>query len=163
MTLINGTGTSLFIPLTGRNSEVSIPLCNENGGLKESWEWKGQRHELLSYKLSNKHHGYRIVWDFYFDDWADGETLMKFKNIKNSLDLNYRWLLRPRNDVQFFTRQYEVVCTSDNFDVILDNTLAWHTGFHIQFSTKNLVSSIDWNLTRDAIEYAVLIENTAGV
>lgn len=166
MTLILGTSTSLFIPLTGRGTQQEFPLCNENGGLTESWEWKGITHELLNYKLSKKHHGYRLVWDFKFDDWADGETLMKFKAVKNALDNGDRWLLRPRNEEQYYTRQYEIVCTSDNFDVVLDNAGLWHTGFHIQFKTKELIDNIDWTLvlpTTTAFEYAVLLENTATI
>jgi len=69
MSLINGTGTSTFIRIEGAGSSPDVstytfPLCNENGGLKEGWEWKGIRHDLLSYKLSSKHHGYRLIWDF---------------------------------------------------------------------------------------------------
>lgn len=150
MSLINGTGTSKFTKIiTDDSSEVTsyeFPLCNENGGLKESWQEKYIEHELLSYKLVRKFHGYRIIWDFNFDDWADGDTLIKFRDLKNSLDNGSRWKLIPRNDEQFQLRAFEVICTSDNFDIILDSGMIWHTGFHIQFSSKELVNSIDWTL-----------------
>jgi len=164
MTLILGTSKSLFLQISGRTNEIEFPLCNENGGLSESWEWKGITHELLSYKLVKKHHGYRLIWDFKFDDWADGETLMKFKTIKNSLDDGNRWNLRPRNEEQYLSRIFEIVCTSDNFDVVLDNAGEWHTGFHIQFKTKELVDSIDWTTVLPVttpVEYGVLLENIA--
>ena len=167
MSLINGTGTSTFLRIEGAGSSPDVssytfPLCNENGGLKETWDWKGITHDLLSYKLVKKKHGYRVTWDFTFDDWADGATLIKFKGLKNSLDNGTRWNLRPRDDDQFAWRIFEVQCTSDNFEVVLDNTGEWHTGFHIQFQTTDLVSSIDWQLVNtDTVEYAVLLENIA--
>ena len=169
MTLILGTSKSLFLRIRSGTDdpstlEIEFPLCNENGGLKESWEWKSIQHELLSYKLSQKHHGYRIVWDFYFDDWADGETLMKFKQIKNSLDAGGTWNLRPRNEEQYLSRVFDVVCTSDNFDVVLDSGGMWHTGFHMQFKSRYLVDSIDWTTALpvgDPIYYAIEIDNVA--
>ncbi len=165
MSLINGTDKSIFLPINAPGLRpIEFPLTNEGTGLKESWEGKGITHELLNYKLVKKHHGYRVSWTFGFSDWADGETLMKFKSIKNSLDAGGRWNLRPRNEEQFLSRVFEVVCKSDNFDVVNDSSGAWHTGFEIEFETVNLVPSIDWLLvlpTGTPIYYAVEIENVA--
>lgn len=164
MALINGTDTSLFFPVSTRDAEIEFPLTNENGGLQEDWEWAYIEHELSSYRLIQKHEGYRLIWDFNFDDWADGTTLMKFKALKNSMDLGIEWYLRPRNEDQYLWRYFKVICTSENFKVILDSTCEWHTGFHIQFKTVDIVGSIDWTLiipTITPIEYCALLDNFA--
>lgn len=164
MSLIFPIAKSLFIPIESRLGEIEFDLPNENGGLEIDWQGKGINHELLSYKLVTKHHGYRLVFDFTYDDWSDGSTHMKFKSLKNDLDAGARWKLRPRNVDQYATHMYEVICTSDNFKVANDSGGEWHTGFHIQFSTVELVDSIDWLIyvPDSTTEYAVLLENVAA-
>lgn len=162
MSLITGTGKSIFQPFTGRSTTaVEIPLTNSGRGLKETYTPLGKTHELLSYSLATRIDGWKINFEFGFDDYVKGTTLMKFKSILNGMQSGARYWLHPRSDNMI--RKYEVSYVKDNFDILLERGGTFHKGFKITFITTDKVDSLDWEIFVAPTVMAVCLEDVATI
>jgi hypothetical protein len=141
MSIILGTGKTIFKAITGRDTDIIFPLTNSGRGLVIGYDVKKKEHDLLNYSTAQRIDGYKLIFDLSFEDFVFGDTMMKFKALVNSLQAGNRWNIYPRSNNEFL--YYEILWVSDNFEVANETGNQFHKRFKARFITKRFVSSID--------------------
>lgn len=159
MSIINGYSYSKFqiIDPNGREAtiNISLPLTNLNGGLVETYDVRKIEHELIGLDINNPAieinqniMGWFIMFDFSFQDFINGETLMLFKTIIEKAKIGRTIRLFPRSDEMW--RFYDVIFKSDNFSIGLrrgGSNVKYHKLFTASFMTKVMQTELNWQLT----------------
>lgn len=152
MSIINGYSHSRFEIIGGAGGVVDLPLTNEQG-MVETTIVRKIRHELVSLngfgiKRVQQITGFDTIFDFHYESWVTGETLMKMRDIIHAAKAGSQLKLIPRIDEPW--RYYFVLLETENFQLALRKGGAfcrYHRLPVFTFITEETEPELNWQIS----------------
>ena len=123
---------------------IDLPLTNTKG-LLESNEIIKIEHALLNHSIEQSILGYKIKFTLHYDEFVEGDTLLKIKSILDYEKTGCRIFLFPRIDLEI--RSFEVIYSGDSFDLGTLHDSQIGEGHYLpifEWTTKYLQDTLKW-------------------